>query len=145
MKANNKDIDPFIEDLEKMFKDYKPNDNYIMWTGKEGLILMEVSFREAFSGRKFTDEERAAVRKEVEESKIWEEGLYEIGGDPYIKYVELQDPDHPDGDTLVKVQGRWYVERWRDGWRTHYKIITEEEAQEIINDPETKPIKTGEK
>lgn len=144
MKTNNKNIDPFIEDLKKAFKDYKPNDKHIMWTGRQGAILMEVSLREAFSGRKFTDEERVAVTKQVEESQAWEDGMYEIGGDPPIKYLGLEDQDRPDGDVLVKVRGKWYVERWKNGWRTDYAIISEEDAQKIINDPETKPIKTSE-
>lgn len=128
-------VDFITKQIEEVWKDLPRGRQIIAATGRGGAINMEVTMRESLSGKKFTDKEREAVYKEVENSQIWEDGWYEIGGDPLIKYTGLEDEDQPDGIVVTKDRrGVWRIEEWKNHWRTNYRVLTEEEARQIIKD-----------
>jgi len=134
-------VDFITKQIEDAWSVRMPKSPMIAWTGRMGAINMEVSMRESFSGKKFTEKERQAIYTEVENSQIWEDGMYEIGGDPLIKYLGLEDESKPDGVIVVKdSRGIWRIEEWKNHWRTNYKVISEEEARKLIEDNDGKLI-----
>lgn len=96
-------------------------------TGREGAILAEINLIKAFSPERSEED----IRKEVE-AKVWEDGLYEIGGDDnFIKYLGLWDKEHADGLFGIRVRNVNYIEQWIGGFRVNYRIVSDEEFETL--------------
>lgn len=76
-------------------------------------------------------------------SKLWEDKkeirkiiMHTGKGGAILAYIELQD-----GTYLYKTKDdRRRIENWIGGKRVYYKYITNEEANKILKDPNTKEI-----
>lgn len=132
-------IDDLTKMMEDMWKDAFPPRPFYGMTGRMGAINLHAQFviegREKYGGETLTEAEKKAIHDEVENSRIWEDGMYELGGEEFVKYIGLEDTSKSDG-TIVRKDSRgiWRIEQWKDHWRTNYKVITEEEARKLIED-----------
>lgn len=106
----------------------------IMTTGRQGAIEQEIAFRvfiEEYIGTKCTEAQIKEIEDEVN-SMVWEDGVYKTNSETgVLEYLGLWDKDMPNGDRVTKRNGHWYIERWKDGYRCKYKVITEEEQEEL--------------
>lgn len=130
-------IDEITNQISKLWEDRKGIREIIMHTGKGGAILARISLVKELVG--LSEEEEDKLRKQLDLE--YEDGIYEIGGEEYIKYLGLFDKDQPDGLHLYKTKdNRWRVDEWLGGKRVHYNYITSERANDILKDPNTKEI-----
>ncbi len=132
-----------IKDLEKellgMWEKKMPKQRAIVaHTGRGGAINFhaqgEIYMKEKFGGETLTEEEKKAIHEQIENSQIWEDGIYQIDENG-CKYLGLEDMDAPEGTIVIKDgRGVWRIEEWKNHWRTNYRVLTEEEAHKMIEE-----------
>lgn len=121
--------------IEKVFKE-SPSP-MIYHTGREGAIQytiqLEIEIAKLATGKdKLIDIDKSTIESKVR-SQIIEHGTYKICSNTGLTYLGLWNENQKDGQFLIKRDNRWYIEDWFKGFRQQYKIISQKEADEIID------------
>lgn len=126
-----------VKRLESLCFDKATSDNsrkVIAKTGRGGAIFYKIreleSIQKEILGRKLTNIEKEEIKNQVE-SQIWEDGMYTISTEKGLEYDGLWSDDDFTGNICIKRHGNYYVEKWVDGYRSEYKIISKEEFEEL--------------
>lgn len=132
-----------IKDMEKFLEENwggKEPRKMTIHTGREGAILATIGqiigFKE-YAGETVTPEERAEIEKEVR-SQHWEPGMYDISDG--VEYIGLCDDKMKDGYFVVKREGKYYMEDWKNGFRRRFNIISEEKFNQLKAEHDKKNV-----
>jgi hypothetical protein len=106
-----------LEEITKFLEDVwtsTPRTTSILHTGRQGAILQECVLLEMLH----PERDKADIRREVE-AKDWPHGMYEIGGEPYIKFLGWKSrPENNDSRSHTTLDtyrlGLFRLPNWQD-------------------------------